>query len=132
PPAAPAPTAPPKPKVEAGQEPSVQPGMSEPDIVSSPPPAPEPTEQGEPAGPLSPLVRRMARDNNVDLSRVKGTGAGGRITKQDVESYLGQQQTGAPAQAAAPPPQPAPQAPRAPSPSAAAPSMPPPGPSQAK
>jgi 2-oxoglutarate dehydrogenase E2 component (dihydrolipoamide succinyltransferase) len=106
--------------------------MSEPDIVSSPPPAPEPTEQGEPAGPLSPLVRRMARDNNVDLSRVKGTGAGGRITKQDVESYLGQQQTGAPAQAAAPPPQPAPQAPRAPSPSAAAPSMPPPGPSQAK
>jgi len=30
----------------------------------------------------------MARENNVDLSRVKGTGAGGRITKQDVEAYL--------------------------------------------
>ncbi len=32
----------------------------------------------------------MARENNIDLSRVKGTGAGGRITKQDVEAYLAQ------------------------------------------
>ncbi|HLN03076.1 MAG TPA: 2-oxoglutarate dehydrogenase, E2 component, dihydrolipoamide succinyltransferase [Bryobacteraceae bacterium] len=45
-------------------------------------------EPREPSGPLSPLVRKMARENNVDLSRVKGTGAGGRITKQDVEAYL--------------------------------------------
>ena len=37
----------------------------------------------ETAGPLSPLVRKMARENNIDLSQVKGTGAGGRITKQD-------------------------------------------------
>jgi 2-oxoglutarate dehydrogenase E2 component (dihydrolipoamide succinyltransferase) len=42
----------------------------------------------ETAGPLSPLVRKMARENNIDLSRVKGTGLGGRITKQDLESYL--------------------------------------------
>ena len=42
----------------------------------------------KPAGPLSPLVRRMARENNIDLRRVRGTGAGGRITKQDVEAYL--------------------------------------------
>ena len=39
----------------------------------------------EPAGPLSPLVRKMARENNIDLSKVTGTGAGGRITKEDVE-----------------------------------------------
>ena len=32
----------------------------------------------------------MARENNVDLGRVKGTGAGGRITKQDVEAHLAQ------------------------------------------
>ena len=32
-------------------------------------------------------MRRMARDNNIDLSRVSGTGAGGRITKQDIEAY---------------------------------------------
>jgi len=42
----------------------------------------------ETAGPLSPLVRKMARENNIDLSRVKGTGIGGRITKQDLEAYL--------------------------------------------
>jgi pyruvate dehydrogenase E2 component (dihydrolipoamide acetyltransferase) len=42
----------------------------------------------EDAGPLSPLVRKMARENNVDLNKVKGTGAGGRITKQDLEQYL--------------------------------------------
>jgi 2-oxoglutarate dehydrogenase E2 component (dihydrolipoamide succinyltransferase) len=30
----------------------------------------------------------MARENNIDLSRVKGTGIGGRITKQDLETYL--------------------------------------------
>jgi len=42
----------------------------------------------ETAGPLSPLVRKMARENNIDLSLVKGTGIGGRITKQDLEAYL--------------------------------------------
>ncbi|MFY9726316.1 MAG: 2-oxoglutarate dehydrogenase, E2 component, dihydrolipoamide succinyltransferase [Bryobacteraceae bacterium] len=59
------------------------------------PPVEEAVPVGEPAGPLSPLVRRLARENNIDLSRVKGTGAGGRITKQDVESYLAQRPTAA-------------------------------------
>ncbi|MGO9008507.1 MAG: 2-oxoglutarate dehydrogenase, E2 component, dihydrolipoamide succinyltransferase [Bryobacteraceae bacterium] len=59
------------------------------------PPVEEAAPVGEPAGPLSPLVRRLARENNIDLSRVKGTGAGGRITKQDVESYLAQRPTAA-------------------------------------
>jgi 2-oxoglutarate dehydrogenase E2 component (dihydrolipoamide succinyltransferase) len=57
----------------------------------------------EPEGPLSPLVRRMARENNVDLGLVKGTGAGGRITKQDVEQYLaGKSAAPAPAPKTAP------------------------------
>jgi pyruvate dehydrogenase E2 component (dihydrolipoamide acetyltransferase) len=57
-----------------------------------PPPTPEPVAEAptEPAGPLSPLVRRMARENNLDLSKVKGTGAGNRITKQDLEAFMGQ------------------------------------------
>jgi 2-oxoglutarate dehydrogenase E2 component (dihydrolipoamide succinyltransferase) len=33
-------------------------------------------------------VRRIARENNVDLSAVQGTGLGGRITKQDILAYL--------------------------------------------
>ncbi len=36
----------------------------------------------------SPLVRRMAKEHNIDLSTIPGTGAGGRISKQDVEAYL--------------------------------------------
>jgi 2-oxoglutarate dehydrogenase E2 component (dihydrolipoamide succinyltransferase) len=64
-------------------------------------------EQKEPQGPLSPLVRRIARENNVDLSQVKGTGAGGRITKDDVESYV-RQRAAQPAAAAPAPPAPSP------------------------
>jgi pyruvate dehydrogenase E2 component (dihydrolipoamide acetyltransferase) len=82
-----------------------------------PTPAPqqiEDTAPVEPSGPLSPLVRKMARENNLDLSRVTGTGAGGRITKQDVEAYLAQQQTAAAPRPTAPPPPPAAPAPAAP------------------
>ncbi len=52
------------------------------------PAAPAAAASATPAGPLSPLVRRMARENNLDLSRITGTGAGGRITKQDVEDFM--------------------------------------------
>lgn len=45
----------------------------------------------------SPLVRRMAREHNLDLSRVRGTGEGGRVSKKDVLDYLARQ--GAPAAA---------------------------------
>jgi pyruvate dehydrogenase E2 component (dihydrolipoamide acetyltransferase) len=38
----------------------------------------------------SPLVRKIAKDNNVDLSQVPGTGASGRITKTDIVSHLEQ------------------------------------------
>jgi 2-oxoglutarate dehydrogenase E2 component (dihydrolipoamide succinyltransferase) len=50
-----------------------------------------PLQQEESAGPLSPLVRKMAREYNIDLKQVRGTGAGGRITKQDIENYMAQQ-----------------------------------------
>jgi len=53
----------------------------------------------------SPLVRRIAKDNNLDLSRVAGTGSEGRITKEDILHHLTQQGPGnasASAPAAAP------------------------------
>lgn len=37
---------------------------------------------------LSPVVRRMSQLHGLDLSRVRGTGAGGRVTKKDVDAYL--------------------------------------------
>jgi pyruvate dehydrogenase E2 component (dihydrolipoamide acetyltransferase) len=36
----------------------------------------------------SPLVRRMAKEHGIDLTTVQGTGAGGRISKQDVEALI--------------------------------------------
>ena len=36
----------------------------------------------------SPLVRRMAKEHGIDLATVRGTGAGGRISKQDIEAVI--------------------------------------------
>src|SRR6185437_14915789 len=44
----------------------------------------------------SPLVRKIAREHNINLAQVPGTGLGGRITKQDITAFL----EGAPAPAA--------------------------------
>ncbi|MBI4164376.1 MAG: 2-oxo acid dehydrogenase subunit E2 [Acidobacteria bacterium] len=42
----------------------------------------------------SPLVQRLAVENDVDLRLVKGTGLGGRISKRDVLEYVAQRKTG--------------------------------------
>ena len=39
---------------------------------------------------LSPIVRRLAGENNIDLSLVKGSGKDGRITRKDIQSFIGQ------------------------------------------
>jgi pyruvate dehydrogenase E2 component (dihydrolipoamide acetyltransferase) len=49
----------------------------------------------------SPLVRRIAKDNNLDLSKISGTGSSGRITKDDALGYLNQHGKGTEAPAAA-------------------------------
>lgn len=43
----------------------------------------------------SPLVRKIAKDNNVDLGQVPGTGLGGRITKDDILAFVQQHPAGA-------------------------------------
>ena len=115
------PQAPPEPPKAA--QPAPPPPVSEPRPAPSagpypatPGPAPQPVE--EESGPLSPLVRKMAREYNIDLSQVRGTGAGGRITKQDVEGYMASQgaRTVSQATAAPAPAAPAPSAPAAPPP----------------
>jgi pyruvate dehydrogenase E2 component (dihydrolipoamide acetyltransferase) len=37
---------------------------------------------------VSPLVRRLAREHDIDLSQVEGSGSGGRVRREDVEAYL--------------------------------------------
>ena len=54
--------------------------------------------------PLSPLVRRLAAENNLDLAKVPGSGVGGRIRREDVEKAIaggGATATAAPAAAPA-------------------------------
>lgn len=80
---------------------------------------------------LSPAVRRMVQEYQIDPAQIRPSGPGGRITKGDVLTYLGEQAgQGAPSSAGAPPPfaaapgsSPAapPPSPAAPPPSAAAP-----------
>jgi pyruvate dehydrogenase E2 component (dihydrolipoamide acetyltransferase) len=68
----------------------------------------------------SPLVRRMAAEHGIDLTAIPGTGAGGRISKQDIEAVIAA--GGTPATAPAPPSAPA----AAPAAAPARPAIPPP------
>jgi len=104
--------------------------------VAPAPAAPRPASPAPVAAPVSssptgerihssPLVRRMAKEHGIDLSTIEGTGAGGRISKQDIEAVI----AGASAPAAAAPAYSAPVSPAAsrpappPSPPAAAPGV---------
>jgi len=91
--AAPAATPPPAPKKEAAPP--------------TPPPQPAPTpspahEAQDEDVRSSPLVRKLAREHNVDLSQVSGTGIGGRITKQDIMAFIEKGPAAAPAPSPAP------------------------------
>lgn len=48
----------------------------------------DPTPEGEDRH--SPAVRQLAKEHRVDLSQVTGTGAGGRVTKKDVQDFIAQ------------------------------------------
>jgi pyruvate dehydrogenase E2 component (dihydrolipoamide acetyltransferase) len=127
---APAPQAPPAAQPAPQTPPATQP---EPTPAPPPPPQakPEPAAQpeveptpttGAPGTPyVTPLVRKLAAENNIDLRELSGTGVGGRIRKQDVLSAAQQKEEAKKATAAAPAAS-APAAPSAPKPSAPAPS----------
>lgn len=106
PPPAPKAPAPPAPEPVRIPEPVAHSAGPYPIPVEEPVPV---AEAESPAGPLSPLVRKMAREYGIDLKQVRGSGAGGRITKQDLEAYMSAQGARTMAQASVtPPPAPAP------------------------
>ena len=73
-------------------------GTTTPEVESATAPAPEtaPPVQVRPVEALnrrySPFVRKLAQEHQVDLSGILGTGAGGRVTKDDVLRSIGQPQ----------------------------------------
>ena len=88
----------PPPSVIAQQEPAPAPRPP-----AAPPARPAAAPAAADAGMVhaSPSVRRLARELEVDLAQVKGTGEKGRITKEDVKAFL-RGPAAAPAAAAAP------------------------------
>ncbi|MGZ4564167.1 MAG: 2-oxoglutarate dehydrogenase, E2 component, dihydrolipoamide succinyltransferase [Mycobacterium sp.] len=120
--AASAPTPPPAPKPEPKPEPAPQPPKAEakpePQPVSQPEPSPAPKPQpaqaqpaAEPGGSgpngapyVTPLVRKLATENDIDLAAITGTGVGGRIRKQDVLAAAEEKQRQNQAQKAPAPP----------------------------
>ena len=125
--AAPAPKPEPKPKPEPAPAPRAQPAPAptpqpKPEPKPEPKQAPAPAAAAEDAAPadgspyVTPLVRKLAVENGIDLATIKGTGVGGRIRKQDVLAAAeAKKAPPAPAPAAAPA-SPAPAAAAAPSP----------------
>ncbi len=75
-------------RTEAPAKPAPSPAPSAPRAAA---PSAAPAPQQRPNGQKirsSPLVRRIARENNVDLSQIPGTGAGGRISKHDIRAAI--------------------------------------------
>ncbi|HUF58662.1 MAG TPA: dihydrolipoamide acetyltransferase family protein [Actinomycetota bacterium] len=116
----------------AAEMPAVEPATpqgAEATAASATSPEPAPADTGSGAMPdrgprskiLSPLVRRLADEHGLDLSRIQGSGTGGRITKQDVMAAIDSGDAAAavaapatepaPAEVPAPAPSQAPQAP---------------------
>ncbi|MBM4522648.1 2-oxoglutarate dehydrogenase, E2 component, dihydrolipoamide succinyltransferase [Rhodococcus hoagii] len=83
-PAAPAPAPEPTPAPAPEPTPAPAPEPTPAPAAAAPAPAAAPTQSTDNAPYVTPLVRKLAADNNVDLSKVSGTGVGGRIRKQDV------------------------------------------------
>lgn len=120
PPPPPAPAPPPPPQQAAPPPPPPPPVQAKP---APPPPPPPPAAEkkdgsAETAEELrrtksSPLVRKIAQEHNVDISQLEGTGLSGRVTKNDILSYIESGSPAAPTQrpaerVATPAPAPAP------------------------
>ncbi|OBI30109.1 2-oxoglutarate dehydrogenase, E2 component, dihydrolipoamide succinyltransferase [Mycobacterium sp. E2238] len=133
--AASAPTPPPAPKPEPKPEPAPErpkaEAKPEPQPVSQPEPAPkaQPAQAqpaSEPSGSspngapyVTPLVRKLATEHNIDLAEISGTGVGGRIRKQDVLAAAEKKQQAQKAPAPQAPPAAAPAGDGKPAPAAA-------------
>ncbi|MFY9556750.1 MAG: dihydrolipoamide acetyltransferase family protein [Blastocatellia bacterium] len=120
---------PPPPKAEPQKK--AEPAPPPPEKPAPPPPppaesiaAPQPSATFAPQGKAeskddlrrtrsSPLVRKIAEEHGIDISQIEGTGISGRVTKQDILSFVENRGPAAKPEPAAAPAVPAPQAPAA-------------------
>jgi 2-oxoglutarate dehydrogenase E2 component (dihydrolipoamide succinyltransferase) len=117
-----APTPPPAPKAPAAPTPPPAPPAPPAPAAAAPAASSAPSAPSDDASPyVTPLVRKLAAENNVDLASVQGTGVGGRIRKQDVLAAA--EAAKAPAAPAAAASAPAPPAAKAPAAAAPAPAL---------
>ncbi len=125
----------------APEEVPAPPEAAEPERQAAPPSAPPQQGASVQGGPatdasvrMTPAVRRLVREHDLDVTRIPGSGSGGRVTREDVLTFVAQGAAGgaAPAAAAAqaePPAAPAPAEPTPPpAPAASGPAAPPPAP----
>ncbi len=123
PPRRPHPSRQPEPKPEPAARPAPEP-KPEPATAPAPkaetPPSQPATQGGAEGTPyVTPLVRKLASQHNIDLAEVTGTGVGGRIRKQDVLAAAEQKKPAGQAPAPAPAPAAKAAAPSAPAPALA-------------
>lgn len=122
-PSAPAPTPPvPEPAPAMDTTPPPPPPAPEPAPAmdtTPPPPPPEPSASA-PSIVLSPVVRRLINEHNIDPTQITGTGLGGRISRDDVQRYIEGNKLAAASQPAAPSADAAPPPPPPPAPASAA------------
>jgi pyruvate dehydrogenase E2 component (dihydrolipoamide acetyltransferase) len=98
--AAPPPKAAPEPKADATPK-SEPPSQAPVETPAAPPqPAAPPRAEGERIK-ASPLARRLAQAQNIDLSTLQGSGPGGRIVRADIDAAVGKAPSAAPAPAGA-------------------------------
>ena len=118
---------------EVAAEPAPAPAPAPDASESAPPAPPQPAEAASAAAAapdgaeepsdnrlLSPVVRRLVAEHNINVDLIKGTGPGGRITRDDVLDYIDQVATQTPLAAPATPAPPAAEAATAPAPAAPA------------
>ncbi|MEY2583344.1 MAG: hypothetical protein QOE09_3193 [Ilumatobacteraceae bacterium] len=131
PPPAPTPVAQEEPPAEVPPPPAAPPAQAAPAPPAQQAPAPDTGTDSDTSSDapsdnrlLSPVVRRLVAEHNISVDRIKGTGPGGRITRDDVLDYIDKVATQAPQPAAAAAPASATTAPAAPAPAGAAPAAP--------
>ena len=110
-----APAAADAPPTQAGGE-AAQPAPAAPAAAAERETAAPPTDGGNGSAPadagsmrMTPAVRRLVREHDIDVAQLRGTGAGGRVTREDVLSFIAEgprpQATTASAQPEAAPPE---------------------------